>query len=274
MVYKGLKNFLKHTFVPHEENNYKPHFFREHVILSMLIGIILLLLLSFTSYIIIRTTTFGSSVASSVLIDLTNQTRKKNGLSPLIYSKKLSDAAMMKGQDMALREYFAHFAPDGTSPWHWFSKVGYKFLFAGENLAINFRSSKEVEKAWMASPKHRDNILDTRYEEIGIATVPGTVNNKLVLFVVQLFGKPVITDIPSSLTTKITPIDAHFYEKLIFNATYYINTIFVTFILILVLALMLMIFIEIQKQHYLHIFFGVLLIVTTVICIIINSLLL
>lgn len=274
MAHKKLKTFLKHTFIPHEENNHKPHFFHEHVILSMFIGTILLLLLSFTSYIVIRTTTFGSSVISSVLIDLTNQTRKNNGLSPLLYNKQLSDAAKMKGQDMALREYFAHFAPDGTSPWHWFNKAGYKFLFAGENLAINFRSSQAVEKAWMDSPKHRDNILDPRYEEIGIATVPGTVNNKLVVFVVQLFGKPASENNPTSLKTLSTPTTIHFYEKLLFNATYYINTVYVTFILVLVIALMLMIFIEIQKQHYRHILFGVLLIFVTVICIIINSLLL
>lgn len=274
MVHKKLKTFLKHTFIPHEENNYKPHFFREHVVLTMFICSILLLLLSFTSYIVIRTTTFGSSVVSSVLIDLTNQTRKKNGLSPLVYNKQLYDAAKMKGQDMALREYFAHFAPDGTSPWHWFNKAGYKFLFAGENLAINYRSSKEVEKAWMASPKHRDNILDPRYEEIGIATVPGTVNNKLVVFVVQLFGKPSQKVESTSLNTSSTQNTVHIYEKLIFNATYYIGTVYVTFILVLVIALILMIFIEIQKQHYRHILFGVLLIVVTVICIIINSFLL
>ncbi len=274
MLHKKLISLLKHTFIPHHENDYKPHFFREHIILSILVGSILLLLISFTTYLVIRTTTFGSSVVSSVLIDLTNQTRVKNGLPPLLYNQQLSKAATMKGEDMVLREYFAHFAPDGTSPWHWFNKSGYTFLFAGENLAINFRSSKEVERAWMASPKHRENILDTRYEDIGIATVPGRLHNKLVLFVVQFFGKQEPSPLPSSLRAKNSIQDVHTYEKIIFNTSYYVNNIYTTLIAILILALCMMIFIEIRKQHYIHILFGILLIIIIGICIAINSLLL
>ncbi len=281
MIHRKLHRFLKHTFIPHHENDYKPHFFREHVILSFLIGSIFLLLLSFTSYIIIRTTTYGSSVVSSVLIDLTNQTRKEHGLLPLLYNKELTTAATLKGNDMVTRQYFAHFAPDGTSPWHWFEQVGYNYNFAGENLAINFRSSREVEKAWLASPKHRDNILDKRYEDIGIATVPGVADNKLVLFVVQLFGKQKVgigqlelKETPTSLTAGSTSQAERYYKRILFDASYYINNMYTTFIVILIIALFLMIFIEIRKQHVFHILYGILLFIVVIICIAINSLLL
>lgn len=268
---RKVQKALKHFFIPHLGNDYKPHFFREHVVLSILIGVILLLLISFTTSIIIRTTAVGSSVVSSVLIDLTNQNRKTYGLSPLVYNQQLANAAKMKGEDMVEKNYFSHFAPDGTSPWHWFNKAGYKFLFAGENLAINFRSSKEVERAWMNSPKHRENILDSRYEDIGIATTPGVINSKKVLFVVQLFGKPEPTDIPDSLLPKRTPPDIQFYEKLIFNTSYYVSTLYVILMIILVIALSLMIFIEIRKQHIYHILYGALLMVVVLICLGINS---
>lgn len=271
MIHRKLLRILKHTFIPHSGNNYKPHFFREHVILSLLIGSIFLLLVSFTTYVVIRTTTYGSSVVSSVLIDLTNQTRKENNLPPLLYSQRLEDAATLKGNDMVTRQYFAHFAPDGTSPWHWFDKAGYKFLFAGENLAIHFRSSKEVEKAWMESPKHRANILDSRYEDIGIAAIHGNTNTSPAIFVVQLFGKQEPSTAPASLQ-KETPVQsAKFFEKVIFNASYYINNIYTTLIIILIIALCMMIFIEIRKQHYFHILYGVLLTVIVSICIAINS---
>jgi hypothetical protein len=206
-----------------------------------------------------------------VLIDLTNQSRKENGLPPLLYNQQLFTAANLKGQDMVSRDYFAHFAPDGTSPWHWFSLAGYTFLFAGENLAINYRSSRAVQNAWMNSPKHRENILDKRFEDIGIATVPSVVDDKQVLLVVQMFGKQGATTVPRSLLpSKIIP-SPHFYEKLIFDASYYITNIYTTLIAILVIALLLMIFIEIRKQHIYHIFYGVLLIVVVIICIGINS---
>lgn len=271
MTHRKILLLLKHTFIPHSGNDYRPHFFREHVILSLLIGSISLLLISFTTNIVIRTTTYGSSVVSSVLIDLTNQTRKENNLSPLLYNQRLEDAAILKGNDMVTRHYFAHFAPDGTSPWHWFDKAGYKFLFAGENLAIHFRSSKEVEKAWMDSPKHRANILDPRYEDIGIAAIHGNTNTSPAIFVVQMFGKQEPSTEPASLQ-KQTPIQgAKFVEKMIFNASYYINNIYTTLIIILIVALCMMIFIEIRKQHYFHILYGVLLTIVIGICIAINS---
>lgn len=281
MIHRKIASFLKHTFIPHEGNEYKPHFFREHVILSILIGSVLLLLVSFTSYVVIRSTTFGSSVVSSVLIDLTNQTRTQNGLSPLANNQQLHSAALLKGEDMSERNYFSHFAPDGTTPWHWFAKAGYTFLFAGENLAINFRSSDEVTRAWMASPKHRENILDPRYEDIGIATIPAVSNDKKVLFVVQLFGKPekhatsqppVTT--PDSLSPSSTFQPAAFYEKSIFNASYYIHKLYMLLAGILIVALLMMIFIEIRKQHFFHILYGVLLIIVVIICSAINVLLL
>lgn len=274
MYHRKVISLLKHTFVPHKDNNYKPHFFREHVILTILVGAIFLLLVSFTSYIIVRTTTFGSSVVSSVLVDLTNKTRIEHGLPPLFYNPQLFTAARYKGEDMTTRHYFAHFAPDGTSPWHWFDKAGYSFLFAGENLAINFRSSTEVENAWMNSPKHRENILDPRYEDIGIATVPGIANDKEVLFVVQLFGKKTGADVPSSISINNTLQDIHLYQKVIFNASYYIGTIYSLLLIVLTVALLMMIFIEIRKQHIQHILLGVLLGIVVIICIAINSLLL
>ncbi len=271
MIHRKIVKVLKHTFIPHPDNDHKPHFFREHVILSLLIASILLLLISFTSYIVIRTTAYGSSVVSAVLIDLTNKTRVDNGLQPLLYNNQLATAADLKGDDMVSRKYFSHFAPDGTSPWHWIKLAGYSFLFAGENLAINFRSSTEVEKAWMASPKHRANILDPRYEDIGIATVPGISNDKQVLFVVQLFGKPEASALPPSLRENNTVRDVRIFEKILFDATYYINSIYDSLIIIILLALLLMIFIEIRIQHYYHILYGVLLMFAVIICISINS---
>lgn len=274
MLHRKFLSLLKHTFIPHSGNDYKPHFFREHMILSLLIGSTSLLLVSFTTYIVIRTTTYGSSVVSSVLIDLTNQTREEHNLPPLLYNQQLSNAATLKGNDMVTRQYFAHFAPDGISPWHWFNEAGYRFIFAGENLAIHFRSSKEVTRAWMASPKHKDNILDTRYEEIGIAAIHGNTNTTPAIFVVQMFGKPEPQAIPSSLQKENSLQSARVLEKIIFNASYYIKNVYTTLVIILIVALCMMILIEIRKQHYFHILYGVLLTIVVGICIAINSLLL
>jgi hypothetical protein len=44
--------------------------------------------------------------------------------------------------------------------------------------------------AWMTSPTHRDNIINPKYKEIGIAVVPGTLLGSDTMLVVQLFGAP------------------------------------------------------------------------------------
>ena len=261
-----LRTTLKHLFVPHEGNDHRPHFFREHVVLSMLTAVLFLLIISFTSYSILRTTTYGSSVATSVLTDLTNTTRKENNLPPFAPNQRLTEAAKHKGEDMLSRQYFAHYAQDGTSPWMFIRSAGYPFIFAGENLAINFKHSKEVQKAWMLSQKHRENILNKNYEDIGIATVHGTLEGKQVTLVVEMFGKE-----KTEGQGLILP-QSSWYQRILFDMSYYISTLYIVFVVFLLVATCSLILIEFRRQHFIHVVYGVLLIGLTLICIAINSL--
>lgn len=131
-----------------------------------------------------------ASVVSSVITDLTNGDRAANDLSMLKVNPVLVAAAQAKADDMAAKGYFAHTSPDGTDPWHWFDQVGYQYDHAGENLAIDFSDSGDVERAWMNSPTHRENILNARFTEIGIATAVGMYQGRMTTFVVQEFGTP------------------------------------------------------------------------------------
>lgn len=138
----------------------------------------------------IHKTVLGASIAANVLIDLTNESRLAVNESTLVRNTKLDQAAQMKGQDMVTEGYFAHESPKGLSPWHWFKQVGYTFLYAGENLAVNFTDSVDIQNAWLASPLHRENILNVKFREIGIATVAGVYKNNPTIFIVQMFGTP------------------------------------------------------------------------------------
>jgi len=91
---------------------------------------------------------------------------------------------------MANNEYFAHYSPDGVSPWFWFGRANYNFVHAGENLAIHFTDSGDVVEAWMESPTHRANIMNGNYTEIGVGTAEGTYEGYSTVYVVQLFGTP------------------------------------------------------------------------------------
>ncbi len=131
-----------------------------------------------------------ASVLATVLVDLTNGDRTQNSLTALTLSPALTAVAQAKANDMAAKSYFAHISPEGIDPWHWFTQEGYAFDYAGENLAVDFSESSDVERAWMNSPTHRENILNPKFTEIGIAIAEGTYRGRRTTFVAQVFGTP------------------------------------------------------------------------------------
>lgn len=204
-----MKNVFKKYFIPHEANDYKPHFLREASVL-VLAGIALFaFLFAYSQSMLITRTNIFASLYPSVLVDLTNSDRSINKLQPLAISLVLEDAARRKATDMVAGGYFAHTSPAGLTPWHWFGLAGYKFIYAGENLAVRFMDSGEVDKAWMSSPSHRANILSEHFTEIGIATAEGVYQGQATIFVVQMFGKPAVARASQNLipfpTTKASP---------------------------------------------------------------------
>src|SRR5690606_5212160 len=143
------------------------------------------------SPVLINRIDFLGAIYSSVLVDLANESRVQNRRAPLVVNPLLEEAARLKAEDMAEKGYFSHVSPDGKSPWYWISGAGYKFIYAGENLAVDFEYSEDVNEAWLNSPGHRDNILNNQFTEIGIATAEGRYNGRKTTFVVQMFGTPV-----------------------------------------------------------------------------------
>lgn len=148
-----------------------------------------------------------AAVVSSVLAELANQDRAENDLGGLTVNPVLVAAAQAKANDMATFGYFAHVSPQGVDPWHWFGEAGYKFDYAGENLAVDFSDSGDVNTAWMNSPTHRENILDPHFTEIGIATAQGIYKGRLTTFVVQEFGTPAGAVKQKAVETAVVPDD-------------------------------------------------------------------
>lgn len=180
---------LRHWFIPHEDTHKKAHLLSwEGLVIYILFFIFLQVGFTIISYSKPGVLGINSNVDQKALINLTNIERQKNGLSPVAENDALDKAAALKAQNMFTENYWAHFAPSGKTPWDFILGAGYKFTFAGENLAKNFYSSDEVVKAWMASPTHRDNLLNPKYQDIGIAVAEGMLNGQKTTLVVQEFG--------------------------------------------------------------------------------------
>ncbi|HEY4516767.1 hypothetical protein A2763_00975 [Candidatus Kaiserbacteria bacterium RIFCSPHIGHO2_01_FULL_54_36] len=150
----------------------------------------------------------AAAVISSVLVDLANGDRASQSLGTLRINPVLTAAAQAKADDMAAKGYFAHETPEGYDSWYWFKEAGYSFKYAGENLAVDFSDSADVERAWMQSPTHRDNLLDPHFTEIGIATAQGTFEGHATTFVVQMFATPAEAATIASIQEISAPQDA------------------------------------------------------------------
>ncbi|MDP3963159.1 MAG: CAP domain-containing protein [bacterium] len=212
---KKLQTNASNFFIPQEGNHFRPKSLEQGSFFAyILIALVLKLgLMSFFST--VPTTLFFAEVTRSTLVALTNDARVAEGLPALQENSVLQQAAELKAHDLLERGYFAHESPDGKTPWYWFLLAGYRYLYAGENLAIDFVESADVVKAWLESPGHRANIVNGNYRDIGIAVASGKFgsdpNASERVVVVQLFGNsvPITSSAPKPSATPIpTPTPA------------------------------------------------------------------
>ncbi|OGL78708.1 hypothetical protein A3J43_02160 [Candidatus Uhrbacteria bacterium RIFCSPHIGHO2_12_FULL_54_23] len=127
----------------------------------------------------------------------TNAHRRQQGLGSLKLNAALSRAALSKAQDMLIRQYFAHDSPEGIGAADLIESAGYAYITIGENLALgNYENDAVLVQAWMDSPGHRENILNGRFTEIGVAVVKGIYEGEQTWMAVQEFGKP-LSDCPA-----------------------------------------------------------------------------
>lgn len=182
--------FIHHLFVPHKGNNHRSKILHNS---SLFLLIALLITSTLISTVINKTHPeilgISYSISDQELLLLVNQKRIENGLNPLKLNSKLTVAAKNKADYMFSHNYWAHFAPDGTTPWKFIIESDYDYIYAGENLAKGFINGPEAVDAWMNSPTHRDNILSDQYDDVGFSIVEGQLQGEETVLIVQMFGQ-------------------------------------------------------------------------------------
>jgi uncharacterized protein YkwD len=132
------------------------------------------------------------------VVELVNHARAKGRICgserftaapPLSVSQKLSDAAGDHARDMARKKFFEHRGSDGSRPRDRVLRAGYESRLTGENIALGPESAEEVVSGWLASPGHCENIMDPRFQDIGVGLAIG--RNRGQIYWVQVFGAPV-----------------------------------------------------------------------------------
>ncbi|HZH97868.1 MAG TPA: CAP domain-containing protein [Fimbriimonadaceae bacterium] len=122
------------------------------------------------------------------VLELTNREREREGLRPLKLQQNLSQAADWLARSMADRSYFDHTDHLGRSAAERAGEFGYLgWVALGENLAAGRREAEEVVSVWMDSAKHRQNILNPSFTEIGIGFAHNS-SSRYARYWVQTFG--------------------------------------------------------------------------------------
>ena len=104
------------------------------------------------------------------IFELTNQDRTAQGLQPLRWDRSLAAAADVHLDKMKDEKTLSHQYPGEQDLQARAAQAGAHFQAIAENIAMG-PSAEAIEKQWMNSVPHRQNILDPQMNAIGIAVI-------------------------------------------------------------------------------------------------------
>lgn len=113
------------------------------------------------------------------MLQLVNNERVKQGLSPLTADPELTQVARAHSKDMFARGYFSHMNLEGKTPSDRIQAAKVHFITAGENLAYA-HTLTIAHNGLMNSPGHRANILSKDYGRVGIGILDGGIYGLMV----------------------------------------------------------------------------------------------
>jgi hypothetical protein len=145
-----------------------------------------------------------ASNAERYMLRLINHERAQAGLDPLRFNGDLNGAAERHSEWMIKKDVFSHSGGGGTSPGERMQDAGYRLQGnwrTGENIALQSERGnsgimddvRDLHRLLMQSPEHRANILNPKFDEIGIGIERGMFrlngNNFDAAVVTQDFGR-------------------------------------------------------------------------------------
>lgn len=100
------------------------------------------------------------------VLEIVNRERGEAGLEALYAAEDLDGAAAVRARE--LETLFAHVRPDGNLCFTVFKEFAIVSKARNENIAGNFRTPESVVKALMNSQPHREAILGSAYDRLGV----------------------------------------------------------------------------------------------------------
>ena len=149
-----------------------------------------------------------SAASEQQLVALTNQARANAGRRALRVDSALVSIARWRSKDMIDRNYFSHsIPPSGKMVFAVMSERGYCYKLAGENIGWNTYpddvATAQIHQMFMNSAGHRENILGSAWDVIGVGAYKGPDGKKMwtVLFADKCGTTPKPTPKPTPRPT-------------------------------------------------------------------------
>ena len=123
-------------------------------------------------------TTLKPNTEAQLVLDLVNQYRTSGcncgtqympPTTVLTYSTLLEKAAQKHSLDMFEHHFFAHIGSDGSTLENRINQVNYNYIAAGENIVYRALNAEHAVKLWINSPGHCKNIMNPKFNEMGLA---------------------------------------------------------------------------------------------------------
>ncbi len=207
-----MKAVLKKYFIPHEENDFHPHLLhtKRAIFYGALFACMKAVLVVFA--LLLPTEAFlipdVLSEQAKQIAAFTNSVREQKGLVALKSAQVLTRSASAKAEDMANNNYFSHTGPHKHTLAYFLGQAGYSYRVAGENLAMGFSDAQSVVDAWIKSPSHYSNLIDTDFSEIGVGVEAGYYNGQPTVYVAQHFGDPTKKSVSVEVSTSTVAVSA------------------------------------------------------------------
>jgi uncharacterized protein YkwD len=143
---------------------------------------------------VVSSPAFASSSASGALVSATNSSRSAAGLAALTESSQLDAVAQGWANKLAASQVLAH-NPNLESQITGWTTIG-------ENVGMG-ADVPTLEQAFMASPAHKANILNTAFTQVGVGTASSIDPSCkcAILWVVVDFRRP--TSVAAAKTTPV-----------------------------------------------------------------------
>ena len=136
----------------------------------------------------------GDSLTADSIAKAINKERAKANLSPLIISTELQTAANNKAIDTFSSGLWSENGSGGKSEWSFITNAGYQYEYAGLDMAKNFQTTSDVINSWMSFSNNndRENILNSRFTDIGVAVKTGIFSGENTTIVIQYLASETI----------------------------------------------------------------------------------